>query len=70
MMKYLGVDLSVNGKSIKISKSDGFKAADILVPSDFSTAAFFIVAALINPDSEILIKNVGVNPYRTGALEV
>ncbi len=70
MMKYLGVALSLNGKSIKISKSDGFKAADIMVPSDFSTAAFFIVAALINPNSEILIKNVGVNPYRIGAMEV
>ena len=70
MMQYLGVGLSVNGNSIKVSKSDGFKAADILVPSDFSTAAFFIVAALINPGSEIMIKNVGVNPYRIGALEI
>jgi 3-phosphoshikimate 1-carboxyvinyltransferase len=70
MMKYLGIDLSVKGNSIKISKSDGFDSADISIPSDFSTAAFFIVAALINPDSEILIKNVGINPYRTGALEI
>lgn len=70
MMQYMGIDISVKGKSIKISKSDGFNAADMYVPSDFSTAAFFIVAALINHGSEILIKNVGVNPYRTGALEI
>jgi len=70
MMQYLGIDLSTDGNSIKISKSDGFKAADILIPSDFSTAAFFIVAALINPNSQILIKNVGINPYRIGALEI
>lgn len=70
MMQHLGIDLEVNATSIKISKSDGFKAADISVPSDFSTAAFFIVATLINPGSEILIKNVGVNPYRTGAMEI
>ncbi len=70
MMQYLGIDLSTDGNSIKISKSDGFKSADILIPSDFSTAAFFIVAALINPNSQILIKNVGINPYRIGALEI
>jgi len=70
MMQYLGIDLQAAGNSIKISKSDGFKAADILIPSDFSTAAFFIVAALINPNSQILIKNVGINPYRIGAMEI
>ncbi len=70
MMQYLGVDLSIDSNSINISKSGGFKAMDITVPSDFSTTAYFIVAALINPGSEILIKNVGVNPYRIGALEI
>ncbi len=43
---------------------------DITVPGDFSSAAFLIVAALIMPDSEILIKNVILNPTRTGLLEV
>ncbi len=40
------------------------------MPGDFSSAAFFIVAALLVPDSEILIKNVGINPTRTGLLDV
>jgi 3-phosphoshikimate 1-carboxyvinyltransferase len=43
---------------------------DITVPSDFSSAAFFIAGALIVSDSEILIKNVCVNPTRTGMLKV
>ncbi|MFN3739939.1 MAG: 3-phosphoshikimate 1-carboxyvinyltransferase [Thermodesulfovibrionales bacterium] len=43
---------------------------DITIPADFSSAAFFIVGALIIPDSEILIKNVCVNPTRTGLLNV
>lgn len=43
---------------------------DITVPADFSSAAFFIVGALIVPNSEILIKNVCINPTRTGLLDV
>lgn len=45
-------------------------AIDIEVPGDISSAAFFIVAAAIVPNSELLIKNVGVNPTRTGILDV
>jgi len=40
------------------------------VPADISSAAFFIVAALINPGSEVLIKNVGVNPLRSGIIDI
>ena len=42
----------------------------ILVPGDISSAAYFLSAALIVPDSEVLIKNVGINPTRAGILEV
>lgn len=45
-------------------------AAEIEVPGDFSSAAFFIVAALIVPGSEVVIENVGINPTRTGLLDV
>jgi 3-phosphoshikimate 1-carboxyvinyltransferase len=41
-----------------------------VIPGDFSSASFLIVAALITPDSEILIRDVGLNPTRTGLLEV
>jgi 3-phosphoshikimate 1-carboxyvinyltransferase len=46
-----------------------FKARRIKVPGDISSAAFFIVAALITPNSKLVIKNVGVNPTRTGLLD-
>lgn len=47
-----------------------FKARKIKIPGDISSAAFFIVAGLIVPDSKILLKNVGINPTRTGILDV
>lgn len=47
-----------------------FKARKIKVPGDISSAAFFIVAGLITPGSKLLIKNVGINPTRTGILDV
>ena len=45
-------------------------ASDINIPGDFSSAAFFILAALINPNSEILLENIGLNPTRTALLDV
>jgi 3-phosphoshikimate 1-carboxyvinyltransferase len=45
-------------------------AQEVTVPGDISSAAFFMVAALITPDSELLIKNVGVNPSRTGVIDI
>ena len=45
------------------------RATDVDVPADFSSAAFFLVAASIVPDSDLLIEAVGVNPRRTGLLD-
>jgi 3-phosphoshikimate 1-carboxyvinyltransferase len=70
MLSYLGVDVRRNRTSVKIKNAAEFKGAEISVPADISSAAFFIVAALINPGSEILIKNVGVNPHRIGVIEI
>jgi 3-phosphoshikimate 1-carboxyvinyltransferase len=47
-----------------------FKGRDLDVPGDISSAAFFIVAGLLGTQSEITLKNVGINPTRTGLLEV
>jgi 3-phosphoshikimate 1-carboxyvinyltransferase len=47
-----------------------FKGQSIRVPGDISSAAFFVVAGLIVPDSKIVLRNVGINPTRTGILEV
>jgi len=69
MLEYLGAKISVQGNTVTIEKSQ-FEPKTITVPGDISSAAFFIVAALIVKNSDILIKNVGLNPTRTGILEV
>ena len=70
MLSYLGVPIKKNGNSIKINSVDVINPDEIIVPADISSAAFFIVAALITPGSEVLIKNVGVNPLRTGIIDI
>ncbi len=70
MLTYLGVPIKKNGHSIKINKVSKINPGEIIVPSDISSAAFFIVAALITPGSEVLIKNVGINPLRTGVIDI
>jgi 3-phosphoshikimate 1-carboxyvinyltransferase len=70
MLSYLGVPIQKNGNSIKIIKAEKINPGEIIVPADISSAAFFIVAALITPGSEVLIKNVGINPLRTGIIDI
>lgn len=70
MLKSMGAGIEVNDLTVRISGESKLDAIDITVPSDFSSAAFFIAAAQIVPDSEILIKGVGINPTRTGFLSV
>ncbi len=74
MLMAMGAEIEVEGLTIKVkgegSRVKGLKPIDITIPSDFSSAAFFIAGALIIPDSEILIRNVCVNPTRTGLLDV
>ncbi|HEX8637020.1 MAG TPA: 3-phosphoshikimate 1-carboxyvinyltransferase [Pyrinomonadaceae bacterium] len=78
MLRYLGADLrenfveSENGfvQEITIDGASLLEARDLSVPSDISSAAFFIVAAACLPDSEIVLRNVGLNPTRTAILEV
>lgn len=69
MLEYLGADIKVEGTTTSITKSE-LEARDIEIAGDISSAAFFIVAGLITPNSDIIIKNVGLNPTRTGILEV
>lgn len=70
MLAAMGANLETNGLTIKVGKTDVLKAQDILVPGDISSAAFFIVLGAIMPDSEIIIRNVGINPTRTGIIDV
>ena len=69
MLKYLGADIQCDGAKTIIKRSE-LTAHDISICGDISSATFFIVAGLIVPNSDFLIKNVGLNPTRTGILDV
>lgn len=70
MLRGLGVAVETkNGVEITLTPPSELGCVDIDVPGDISSAAYFIVAGLIVPNSEIVIKNVGVNPTRTGILD-
>jgi 3-phosphoshikimate 1-carboxyvinyltransferase len=70
MLRAMGVKFEISGNSIKFEGGQEPRAADIEVPGDISSAAFFIVAATIIKGSELVIKNVGVNPTRTGIIDI
>lgn len=70
MLPAFGVEVGVDGLTVKLAPPESLRAVDIEVPGDFSSAAFFICAALTVPGSEVMIKNVGLNPLRTGLLKV
>ncbi len=69
MLKGMGANIQVNGLTVTTSASE-LTAADVEVPGDVSSAAFWIVAAAAHPDADITLSNVGVNPTRTGIFEV
>jgi 3-phosphoshikimate 1-carboxyvinyltransferase len=70
MLKAAGVNLSIEGLAVSVQGRAALKPFDIIVPNDFSSAAFFIVAGIIVPGSELLIKDTGINPTRTGLLNI
>ena len=64
MLSAFGADIHTEGTTAILQPAKQLYGQKILVPGDISSAAFFIAAGLIVPDSEILIKNVGINPAR------
>ena len=70
MLRHFGADVKVDGVTVTVSPSPNLQGTNIVVPGDISSAAYFIAAALIVPNSEVLIKNVGINPTRDGILRV
>ena len=73
MLKAFGADISIRGelgRNIVINPGKKLIGQRILIPGDISSAAFWMIAASIVPDSEILIKNIGLNPTRTGILNI
>lgn len=69
MLKYLEADIKTEDSSVTIYPSE-LTTKDISIVGDISSAAFFIVAGLIVPNSDFIIKNVGLNPTRTGIIDV
>lgn len=70
MLDYFGASLIQENTTTRIQPSKELYGQKVMVPGDISSAAYFIVAALLIPDSEVLIKNVGINPTRAGILKV
>ena len=70
MFRLFGAALDTNSKGVTVRGGVELTAQEVTVPGDISSAAFFMVAALITPHSELLIRNVGVNPSRTGIIEI
>lgn len=70
MLSYLGAEVAVQGTTVTIEPEPELNARDIQVPGDISSAAYFIAAGLLVPGSQILIKNMGINPTRSGILKV
>lgn len=72
MLRAFGANVAVDRDSHTVVLTGGnrLQGQEVIVPGDISSAAFWLVAGSIVPDSEIVIENVGVNPTRTGVLEV
>jgi 3-phosphoshikimate 1-carboxyvinyltransferase len=70
MLPSFGVHLEVKETELSIAGGQELRACDVEVPGDLSSAAFFIGAALLLPGSELYVRGVGLNPTRTGVLDV
>lgn len=70
MIRHFGGDILREGNTIKVRGNQPFKARDVEVPGDISSAAFFLTAAAITSNSILSLKNVGLNETRTGILDV
>ncbi|MBZ1529632.1 3-phosphoshikimate 1-carboxyvinyltransferase [Leuconostoc mesenteroides] len=70
MLRQFGGQIKTDNGVITVKKQSKLSGQHVLVPSDISSAAFFMVAGLITPNSEITIKKVGVNPTRDGVIKL
>ena len=70
MLQQFGGELSVDGKKITVQGPQKLSGQTVVVPGDISSAAFWLVAGLIAPNSRVVLKNVGINETRTGIIDV
>ena len=69
MMRHMGADVDIDGLTVSVHASN-LTATHVRVPGDTSSAAFWMVAGAAHPNASIRLKNVGINPSRTGVIEV
>ncbi len=70
LLSWLGAPIRRDGCTITVEGPVGFRARDIDVPGDISSAAFWLAAAALHPDAELRIRAVGLNPSRTAIIDV
>ena len=70
MLRYFGAQVISEGTTAKVKGKPTLKGQNIMVPGDISSAAFLLVAASIVPNSKLVLNNVGLNPTRTGIIDV
>lgn len=70
MLKAFGADVRTDGTTAIIKPADELYGQQLQVPGDISSAAFFLAGGLMIPNSEILLRNVGINPTRDGMIQV
>lgn len=69
MFEAIGIPIHCNGVSVRVDGIKKISPFQMAIPGDFSAAAFFLVAALVLPGSELTLRDVGMNPTRTGLLD-
>ncbi len=70
MLRAFGADLASFSGGVTLTPGGRLTGREVIVPGDISSAAFFLVAGLITPNSELLIRNVGINPTRSGIIDI
>jgi 3-phosphoshikimate 1-carboxyvinyltransferase len=70
MLRTFGASLQTEGRRVRVTGTARLRGTAIDVPGDFSSAAFFVVAGCLAAETVLTIRNVGVNPTRTGLLEL
>lgn len=70
MLSFLGVPIQARGTDVSVSGGAELRCEHFIIPGDISSAAFFIVAGLLAKNAEIMVRNVGINPTRTGFLDI
>lgn len=70
MLEFFGAEIETEGVTSKVLGKQSFKGTGIEIPGDISSALFFMVAAILTEQSDLLLENIGINPTRYGAVEV